>query len=82
VRGLTTAVHPHASRLAVTLDCTFDDVGLGSLELAELVMRVQVSVGVAPPADVLSNRRSLNAASKRSALQRVTEFAAVQHSDG
>jgi len=55
VRGLTTEVHPHASRLAVTRDSPFDDLGIGSLELAELVMRVQDSVGVALPADVLSS---------------------------
>ena len=55
VRGLTTEVHPHASRLAVTLDSPFDDLGIGSLELAELLMRVQDSFGVALPAHVLSS---------------------------
>ena len=55
VRGLTTEVHPHASRLAVTLDSPFDDLGIGSLELAELLMRVQGSFGIALPAHVLSS---------------------------
>ena len=55
VRGLTTEVHPHASRLTVTLDSPFDDLGIGSLELAELLMRVQDSFGVALPAHVLSS---------------------------
>jgi 1-acyl-sn-glycerol-3-phosphate acyltransferase len=55
VRGLTTEVHPHASRIAVTLDSPFDDLGIGSLELAELLMRVQDSFGVALPAHVLSS---------------------------
>jgi acyl carrier protein len=82
VRGLSTEVRPsHASRIAVTLDSSFDDPGIGSLELAELVMRAQDSFGVAHPAGVLSNRRSPTTASKRSALQRVSKFAAVQHRD-
>ena len=55
VRGVTTEVHPHASRLAVTLDSPFDDLGIGSLELAELLMRVQDSFGIALPAHVLSS---------------------------
>ena len=55
VRGLTTEVHPHASRLAVTLDSPFDDLGIGSLELAELLMRVQDTFGVALPARMLSD---------------------------
>ncbi len=55
VRGLTTEVHPHASRLTVTLDSPFDDLGIGSLELAELLMRVQSTFGVALPAHVLSS---------------------------
>ncbi len=55
VRGLTTEVHPHASRLTVTLDSPFDDLGIGSLELAELLMRVQGSFGIALPAHVLSS---------------------------
>jgi 1-acyl-sn-glycerol-3-phosphate acyltransferase len=55
VRGLTTEVHPHASRLAVTLDSPFDDLGIGSLELAELLMRVQDTFGVALPAHMLSS---------------------------
>jgi 1-acyl-sn-glycerol-3-phosphate acyltransferase len=55
VRGLTTEVHPHASRLAVTLDSPFDDLGIGSLELAELLMRVQDTFGISLPAYVLSS---------------------------
>ncbi len=55
VRRLTTEVHPHASRLTVTLDSPFDDLGIGSLELAELLMRVQGTFGVALPAHVLSS---------------------------
>lgn len=39
VRGLTTEVHPHAP---------FDDLGIGSLELAELLMRVQDTFGITP----------------------------------
>lgn len=55
VRGLTTEVHPRASRLTVTLDSSFDDLGLGSLELAELMMRVQDTFGIALPAHTLSS---------------------------
>ena len=55
VRGLTMEVHPHASRLTVTLDSPFDDLGIGSLELAELLTRVQGSFGIALPAHVLSS---------------------------
>ena len=40
VRGLTTEVHPHTLRLTVTLDSPFDDLGIGSLELAKLLLRV------------------------------------------
>lgn len=54
VRGLTAEVHPHASRLTVTLDSPFDDLGIGSLELAELLLRVQNSFGVALPAHLLT----------------------------
>jgi acyl carrier protein len=39
---------------AVTLDSRFDDLGLGSLELAELLRRVQNAYGVALPAHLLS----------------------------
>jgi 1-acyl-sn-glycerol-3-phosphate acyltransferase len=55
VRTLTTEVHPHASRLTVTLDSPFDDLGIGSLELAELLLRVQDNCGVALPSTVLSS---------------------------
>ena len=39
----------------MTLDSPFDDLGIGSLELAELLMRVQDSFGIALPAHVLSS---------------------------
>jgi 1-acyl-sn-glycerol-3-phosphate acyltransferase len=55
VRGLTSEVHPHSTRLAVTLDSSFDDLGIGSLELAELLRRVQDAFGVALPSHVLAN---------------------------
>jgi 1-acyl-sn-glycerol-3-phosphate acyltransferase len=55
VRGLTAEVHPHASRLTVTLDSQFDDLGIGSLELAELLLRVQHSFGVALPSTILAD---------------------------
>lgn len=55
VSGLTTEVHPHATRLGVTLDSSFDDLGIGSLELAELLRRVQDAFGVALPSHVLDN---------------------------
>jgi len=53
VRGLIAEVHPHASRRSVTLDSRFDDLGIGSLELAELLLRVQNAFGVVLPVDVL-----------------------------
>jgi 1-acyl-sn-glycerol-3-phosphate acyltransferase len=55
VRRLTDEVHPHASRLTVTLDSPFDDMGIGSLELAELLRRVQDEFGVALPSHVLAS---------------------------
>jgi len=55
VRGLTTEVHPHVPRLTATLDSPFDDLGIGSLELAELLTRVQDTFGAALPAHVLSS---------------------------
>jgi len=55
VSGLTTEVHPHATRLAVTLDSSFDDLGSGSLELAELLRRVQDAFGVVLPSHVPAN---------------------------
>jgi 1-acyl-sn-glycerol-3-phosphate acyltransferase len=54
VQGLTAEVHPHASRVSVTLDSPFDDLGIGSLELAELLLRVQDAFGVALPPHVLT----------------------------
>jgi 1-acyl-sn-glycerol-3-phosphate acyltransferase len=55
VRGLTAEVHPHASRLTVTLDSPFDDLGIGSLELSELLLRVEKAFGVALPPHVLAS---------------------------
>ncbi len=55
VRGLVTEVHPHASRLTVTLDSPFEDLGIGSLELVELLLRVQDAFGVALPSHVLAS---------------------------
>jgi acyl carrier protein len=55
VRGLTTEVHRHASRLTVTLDSQFDDLGIGSLELAELLLRVQNSFGMTLPSHILTS---------------------------
>ena len=54
VRGLVAEVHPHASRLTVTLDSPFDDLGIGSLELVELLHRVQDSFGVTLPSHLLA----------------------------
>ncbi|WP_176357806.1 AMP-binding protein [Mycobacterium persicum] len=55
VRGLVTEVRPHALPPSVTLDSTFDDLGIGSLELAELLLRVQGKYGVALPSDLLAH---------------------------
>lgn len=54
VRGLVAEVHPRAEPPLVTLDSTFDDLGIGSLELAELLLRVQDTVGVALPPHILA----------------------------
>ena len=54
VQGLVAEVHPHASRLTVTLDSPFDDLGIGSLELVELLHRVQDSFGVTLPSHLLA----------------------------
>jgi 1-acyl-sn-glycerol-3-phosphate acyltransferase len=55
VQTLAAEVHPHASRVAATLDSRFDDLGIGSLELAELLLRVQNAFGVALPSHVLAS---------------------------
>jgi 1-acyl-sn-glycerol-3-phosphate acyltransferase len=55
VRGLVAEVHPHAKPPSVTLDTTFDNLGIGSLELAELLLRVQDKFGVALPPHILSS---------------------------
>ena len=41
VRGLVAEVHPHATPPSVTLDSTFDHLGMGSIEPSELLLRVQ-----------------------------------------
>jgi 1-acyl-sn-glycerol-3-phosphate acyltransferase len=55
VRGLVAEVHPHAAPPSVTLDSTFDNLGIGSLELAELLLRVQDKFGVALPPHILAS---------------------------
>jgi 1-acyl-sn-glycerol-3-phosphate acyltransferase len=55
VRGLVAEVHPHATPPSVTLDSTFDSLGIGSLELAELLLRVQDKFGVALPPHILAS---------------------------
>jgi 1-acyl-sn-glycerol-3-phosphate acyltransferase len=55
VRGLVAEVHPHAKPPSVTLDSTFDNLGIGSLELAELLLRVQDEFGVALPPHILAS---------------------------
>jgi len=54
VRGLVAEVHPHAKPPSVTLDSTFDNLGIGSLELADLLLRVQDKLGVALPPHTLA----------------------------
>jgi 1-acyl-sn-glycerol-3-phosphate acyltransferase len=47
VRGLVAEVHPHASGAVVTLDSELErELGLGSLELAELLVRAESAFGV------------------------------------
>jgi 1-acyl-sn-glycerol-3-phosphate acyltransferase len=67
VRKLVAEVHPHASRLTVTLDSPLDDLGIGSLELVELLHRVQDTFGVTLPSDLLAR-----AETPRDLLQAVT----------
>src|SRR5271166_4783666 len=55
VRGLVSEVHPHAAPSSVTLDSPFDKLGVGSLELAELLLRVQDKFGVALPPHILAS---------------------------
>ncbi|MBS4730697.1 AMP-binding protein [Mycobacterium sp. SM1] len=54
VRGLVAEVHPRAAP-PVTLDTAFDDLGIGSLELAELLLRIQDEFGVALPPHILAS---------------------------
>jgi hypothetical protein len=49
VRGLLAEVHPHARPPAVTLDSPFEELGIGGLELAEVLLRVQDEFKVALP---------------------------------
>ena len=55
VQDLIDEVHPHAAPPSVTLDSTFDNLGIGSLELAELLLRVQDKFGVALPPHILAS---------------------------
>jgi 1-acyl-sn-glycerol-3-phosphate acyltransferase len=55
VRGFVAEVHPHATPPSVTLDSPFDNLGIGSLELAELLLRVQDKFGVALPPHILAS---------------------------
>ena len=55
VRDLVSEVHPEASRLTVTLDRRFDDLGVGSLELVELLQRIEDATAVAMPSELLSS---------------------------
>ena len=41
MRGFVAEVHPHASWRTVSLDSPVDDSGIGSLEVVELLLRVQ-----------------------------------------
>jgi acyl carrier protein len=55
VRSLIVEVHPHARRVPVTLDSRFDrDLDLASLELVELLLRVEDSFGVTLPSRVVA----------------------------
>ncbi|WP_370500383.1 AMP-binding protein [Mycolicibacterium sp. jd] len=54
VHRLSAEVRPYASRMTVTLDSPFDELGIGSLELAELLLRVQETFGVALPPNMLA----------------------------
>ncbi|MCI4673950.1 phosphopantetheine-binding protein [Candidatus Mycolicibacterium alkanivorans] len=55
VQRLAAEVHPSGPSLPVTFDSQFDDLGIGSLELAELLLRVQNAFGVTLPAHVLGS---------------------------
>ncbi|MGE5697695.1 MAG: AMP-binding protein [Candidatus Sericytochromatia bacterium] len=68
VQRLNSEVHPHASPLVVTLDSPFDDLGIGSLELAELLRRVQDEFRVTLPSHLLGT-----AETPRDLLRAVTE---------
>ena len=68
VQRLNTEVHPHASPRVVTLDSPFDDLGIGSLELAELLRRVQDEFRVTLPSHLLGT-----AETPRDLLRAVTE---------
>lgn len=54
VRVLIAEVQPHAAPLPLTLDRRFDvELGLGSLELVELLLRAEDAFGVALPSQLL-----------------------------
>lgn len=55
VKSLIAEVHPRATRTTVSLDRTFEeDLGLGSLELVELLVRAEDAFEVALPSRVLA----------------------------
>lgn len=54
VRELVAEVHPHDTP-DVTLDTSFEKLGIGSLELAELLSRMQRQFAVALPSDILTS---------------------------
>ncbi len=76
VRKLTNEVHPHAARVTVTLDSPFDDLGIGSLELAELLRRLQDTFGVVLPSHLLAS-----AETPRDLLRAVTQIRARSAED-
>lgn len=59
VGGLVTEVDPHAAAPTATLDSTFEKLGIGSLELAQLFLRIQSTFGVAVPEHPLADAETL-----------------------
>jgi 1-acyl-sn-glycerol-3-phosphate acyltransferase len=59
VRGVVADVHPHQSPAAVTLDSRLErELGLGSLELVELLVRVEDALDVALSSKLLATAES------------------------
>ncbi len=58
VRRLTAEVQPRAAPATVTLDSRFEELGIGSLELAELLLRLQDAFKVALPAHLLASAQT------------------------